>query len=77
MNVLQIVIALKNFRLVCKVISVLVEVVIFPTVKVHNFYKDELITVSFNFLMEGTQDLLFPNQNDKRICLSERSEISL
>ena len=44
-NALHIVIALNYFTLVCNVISVLVEMVIFTMVKVDNFYKNKLIAV--------------------------------
>ena len=44
-NALHIVIALKYFTLVCKVISVLVEMVNFMMVKVDNFCKNKLIAV--------------------------------
>ena len=44
-NVLHIIIALDYFTLVCKVISVLVEVVNFAMVKVKNFCKKKMIAV--------------------------------
>ena len=61
-NALHYVNALNYFTLVSKVISVLVEMVNFTMAMVDNFCKSKLIAVYF-------KSLLFPNRNDKRICL--------
>ena len=63
-NALHIVTALNYFTLVCNVISVLVEMVNFAIVEVDIFCKNYLVACSSNFLMENTQELLFPNRND-------------
>ena len=42
---LQIVIALNYFTIVCNVISVLVETMIFTMAKVHKFCKNKLIAI--------------------------------
>ena len=44
-NALHIVIALKYFTLVCKVITVLVEMVNFTMLEVDNFCKNKMIAV--------------------------------
>ena len=46
-NALHIVIALNYFTLVCNLITVLVDLVIFAMVKVDNFCKNKLIDVQF------------------------------
>ena len=60
-NVLHIVIALKYFRLVCNVKSVLVEMMNVVMVRVDNFRKYTLITVYFKLF----------DRKDARIVVSE------
>ena len=76
-DALHIVIALNYFTLVCDVVSVPVEMVNVTMVKVDNFCKNKLIAVQFKLFEVNTQALLFPNRNDKRICLIGCSMISL
>ena len=68
-NELQIINVLNYFALVCEVLSVHVEMVSFATVKFDDFCKYEGITVWIKLFIEKTQELLFPNRNDKKIIL--------
>ena len=76
-NAVHIVIALNYFTVVCNVISVPVQMVIFATAEVDKFCKNKLIAVLFKFLKGNSQDWLFSIRNDKRNCLFGCSMIYL
>ncbi len=57
-NELHKVIALNYLTLVCKAISLLVEMMNFSMVKVDNIWKNKLTAVYF--LMKNTQEMFFP-----------------
>ena len=77
LNAIHIVSALNLFTPVCNVMSVLVEMVNFAIGKVDNFCKNKLIAVLFKLFEGNTQELLFPNRNDKRFCVFGCSMIAL
>ena len=77
-NVLHIVIALKNVALVGNKKSIHVEMFDFAVTQVDNFYKNELITVLFKlFDGEDASLVFFSNRNDNRICLFKCTTIPL
>ena len=76
-NVLHIVIAFKSFKLVCKVILVLIKWRISRRLELIISVSLNWLQCTSNFLMQKTQDFLFPNRNDDWFCQFGCSVINL